>query len=71
MPRDAEILCVQMQQEDVCLWAEVVPERAKVKRRFEIFGTGHPIDPNIDKKYLGTVQLLAGGLVLHVFENLG
>jgi len=68
MPRDAEILCVNVQGESLCVWAEVVPEGCREHRHFEIRDTGQPIDPAMDKKYLGT-GFLADGLVVHVFEK--
>ena len=69
MPRDAEILCVGLQDECINIWAEVVPERHRQMRHFEIRGTGHSIDPSMEKKYLGTV-FLKNGLVFHVFERI-
>lgn len=67
MPRGAEILCVHEQDHRVCIWAEVVTDRHPQQRRFIVRGTGYSIDPNLDKKYIGTV-FLSNGLVFHVFE---
>jgi len=70
MPRDAEILCVNEQDGRIALWAEVVPERHTQVRKIMIRGTGHSIDPNIEKKYIGTVFLEGKALVFHVFERM-
>lgn len=71
MPIGAEILTVQVQNETPCIWALVNPEETKMKRYFEIYGTGMGIycDMGIDRKYIGTFQLNSGALVFHVFER--
>lgn len=68
IPMDAEILSIQTQGNDVCLWALVDP--GMVEQEVVIFcvGTGH--DFWIDKEanyphHLGTVQ--QGVLVWHFF----
>lgn len=66
MPRDATVLCVQVQQDVPCLWAVVNPESPKEKRQFRICGTGHKLDGKVN--YIGTFQLHNGELVFHVFE---
>lgn len=71
MPIDSEILTVQAQHGKPCIWA-MVDDNGKFKtRRFEIYGTGHEIRPLEEykcRKYIGTYQLLGGGLIFHVFE---
>lgn len=64
IPKNAEILTVQLQDNIPCLWA-LVDETAPIEyRSFAIYGTGEPIsNPG---KYIGTFQL--GALVFHVFE---
>ena len=73
MPIDAKILCIDVDQKNgcPCIWALVNPEEAKMKRYFEIYGTGMGIycDMGIDRKYIGTFQLNSGALVFHVFER--
>jgi hypothetical protein len=69
MPTDAEILTVQMQDSVLTLWALLDPTSWPKSRRFEVYGTGHPIDYPHELKYIGTVQ--DGPLVWHVFERLG
>lgn len=70
MPVDAEILCIQTQNETPCIWAKVNPDNNIAKRTFEIFGTGHNIPSAYNRKYVGTYQLRNGDLVFHCFELL-
>ncbi len=73
MPKDAEILTVQQQNGEACIWALVNPDAEKEERVFEIFGTGHNIllgDYNeIRRRYINTFQLNGGALVFHLFER--
>jgi hypothetical protein len=72
MPKDAEILTVQTQNEKPCIWALVNPENDKELRYFEVYGTGHGIhyDMGIERKYINTFQLDDGSLVFHLFERI-
>lgn len=67
MPLGAEVLCVQMQGEQPCIWAKVDPSSAMQVRTFELRGTGHEL--GAVGKYLGTFQMLNGGLVFHLFDS--
>lgn len=69
MPKGAEILTLQMQNSEPCIWAFVNPEAKKEKRFFRIIGTGHLIEPE-ERKYIGTFQLMSGALVFHLYELL-
>jgi hypothetical protein len=69
MPQGAQVLTVQVQGNRPVLWALVDPCQLKRKRRFAVFGTGHDIPDEVGK-YIGTFQLLDGGLVFHLFEVL-
>lgn len=69
MPIKAEILSVQFQGEDLCIWAAVDPTERKHVKIFHIFGTGHPIPEPEKMRYLGTAQQFGGRLVWHVFEQ--
>lgn len=71
IPQGAEILCIQTQNETPCIWALVDPNATVTKRVFEIFGTGHNVPENGNRKYIGTFQLNQGALVFHCFELLG
>lgn len=66
MPEHAEILCVQEQFGQPCIWAIVNPEAPKVERWFCIYGTGNSMRSEY-RNYIGTAQ--TGPLVWHVFEN--
>ena len=72
MPKGAEILTMQLQNEIPCIWALVNPENEKELRNFEIYGTGNNIhcDIGIERKYIGTFQLQSRvALVYHLFER--
>jgi hypothetical protein len=69
MPRGAVVLCVQVQSGTPCLWCLVEPSNKIETRKFRIYGTGHPIERNIPRIYIGTVQVGGGSLVFHVFEE--
>ena len=69
MPNGAEILCVQVQRGQPCLWAKVetadwVPV---VKRAIIVVGTGHKFE-GVGYKYIGSYKLHDGDFVGHVFE---
>lgn len=66
--KDAIILCVQSQRNDVCIWALVDPRAPKQVRIFHIFGTGSGV-PDEDLVYIGTCQTHEGKFVWHVFEE--
>jgi hypothetical protein len=67
MPRGAEILTVQIQDDVPCMWAKVDSTAPIVTRHFGWYGTGHLMrDPF---KYIGTIQRADGGLVFHLFEE--
>ena len=69
MPSGAEILSVQTQYGEPCVWAMVDPTHKRVAKVFHIFGTGHRI-PEANRKFIGTYQLEGGALVFHLFEVL-
>jgi hypothetical protein len=68
MPQGAEILAVQEQRGVPHLWAICDSEAPQVERYFLMYGTGSSINIPYDK-YIGTFQLMNGGLVFHVFET--
>lgn len=72
IPKEAEILTMQTQNEKPCIWALVNPENKKELRHFEVYGTGHNIyyDMGIERKYINTFQLHNGDLVFHLFERI-
>lgn len=68
MPIGAELLTVQMQGNQPCLWALVNPDCGPEKRAISIFGTGHRVNESTGK-YLGTFQVSGGALIFHAFES--
>jgi len=73
MPKDSLLLSVHRVGEDLCLYALVDPNTPQVDiRHIEVVGTGNPIkyDMGIERKFLGTVVLLDGKFVAHVFERI-
>lgn len=79
MPRDTQILSVGTKDGDsVEMWgitgrAENSPvPTPTVERMFTVIGTGHPWrdDPTMEMDYLGTVVLMSGTFVVHVFEGI-
>lgn len=74
MPKDSEILCVQIDQKTniPCIWALVYPDNEKENRYFQLFGTGHLMINHdaINRQYIGTYQYQKGKFVGHLFERL-
>jgi len=66
MPMSAKVLTVQMQKSEPYIWALVNPDEEMVERRFYLYGTGMTITHS--ESYIGTFQMLNGGLVFHLFE---
>lgn len=69
MPQGAEVLCVQMQGAQPCIWARVNTEAVPKPRDFQIFGTGHDASDTEGSRYVGTFQLNGGALVFHLYET--
>jgi hypothetical protein len=72
MPKKAEILCIQTQNNKPCIWALVEPNGIEETRIFEIHGTADEIKELGYPKwrcYIGTFQLNGGTLVFHCFER--
>lgn len=70
MPEGAQILALQVQNGQPCLWAQGDPEKQRQRRHFRIYGTGHSIISIENKRleYVGTYQSLGGAFVGHVYE---
>lgn len=69
MPAGARILTAQIQHGVLCLWAEVDTNEKRVEgRNIEIFGTGHEM-PAGNRTYIGTVQMMEGTLIWHIYER--
>lgn len=67
LPAGAQILCIKMQNGEVCLWALVNPEEKYDEAvKIRCAGTGHLITENVE--YIDTVMMLDGALVFHFFK---
>jgi len=69
MPIGAQILSMQIQNENPQLWALVDEKNATEKRSFITCGTGQEIPEDVGD-YIGTYQIENGSLVFHVFEQI-
>jgi len=70
MPSGSEVLCVQNQSDTPTLWARVPNVHAPMmERKFHLIGTGHQAGTRDLRQYIGTVQIMGGMLVFHVFES--
>ena len=67
IPKDYQILTVQVQNGRPCLWAEVDPKLPMDCVHIVIVGTGHSIHDDDEMKYIGTFQLESGSFVGHCF----
>jgi hypothetical protein len=68
LPKDADILCVQEQHGEICLWAIVEKDTKEFENKiFYIYGTGHDVPWPALQTYIGTVQQRQGTLVWHIF----
>jgi len=70
MTAGAKILSFQVQNGLPVIWALTEEDGPTVKRRFNLYGTGHTLS-DIKQEYIGTVQMFDGDLVLHLFEVFG
>lgn len=68
LPRESNILDIQIQYNKLVMWALVPIEFAPVPRVFEILGTGSlaPEYPRTKREHLKTFQV--GPYVWHIFE---
>lgn len=72
LPKDAQILSVQYQGEDLCVWALVDPDSNIFERvEFKIVGTGFDLeDEDLENyEYLETVQTKSHSFVWHIFRK--
>lgn len=65
LPVGAELLHVDVQHGEICLWAKVDAWAKRENRIFCVAGTGHEL-PDGELKHVGTV--MCGPYVWHVFE---
>lgn len=70
MPEKANILQIGAQHGSLWIWALVDTDNPDETRTFRLYGTGHEIEDLKNLQYIGTVSVMEGRLVLHVFEEL-
>jgi len=67
LPKGARILDIQMQREQLCLWAIVNPACESEQRHIHIATTGSPA--HFERmSYIRTLLFNGGSIVLHFFE---
>ena len=67
MPKNAEIVHVESQDNQPCLWVLVDSENLQEIRQFRVYGTGHALI--FGDTYVGTVAIqTCFRLVWHIFE---
>ncbi len=72
LPVGAEILTVAEQfpgSGSMQVWHRCCPENSKVERAIHVVGTGNPAPNKSKARYLSTVILHSGALVLHFFDD--
>ena len=71
LPKDAEILKVAGQGDEIFLWARLDSTKSKQVRTFRAFATGQQIDDDLNLKFIDTAFVgVDDTLVFHVFEDL-
>ena len=68
IPKDGQILCVQIHKGGIYIWASVDPKMPIELRNIEVLMTGQEMQSHWRREYIGTVQIYNGDIVLHVFE---
>ena len=69
IPTGAKILSIQVQHNQICIWALVNTDNEFEKRTFILCGTGYSISTELQLNFIGTVLLYEGELVIHCFEE--
>jgi len=69
IPEGAHILSVGVQGDQLCVWAHVDPDARLVRRSILMAGTGHRREDLVWSDFVGTVQMLDGQFVFHVFDG--
>ena len=71
LPENAQILTVQVQNDEMCLWAMINPGQShRVENRtICIVPTGLVIQDTNGLAYISTVQMAQGKMVFHIFEK--
>jgi len=67
VPRGGKFLHTDVNDEELCLWFEVLTESPKVEKEIWVFGTGNPIPDDLHISYRGTV--IVGSFAWHIYEE--
>ena len=68
LPKGAKILSVINQFNVACIYAMVDTETTETEKySLQCYGTGHPIRHDDSYKFLGTVAMLDGNFIYHLF----
>lgn len=67
MPESSEIMDVQIQADNIVMWAMVDETSKPTDAKIRMFGTGYIIPSDFEGDYIGTVQV--GSFVAHYFVN--
>lgn len=68
VPHGAEFIHAQEQHDVACLWAIVDSEQPMTKRAIRMVGTGNPAGDVHAENYIGSVLVLKGTYVWHIFD---
>jgi hypothetical protein len=68
VPKGAVFIHVAEQFGTICLWAMVDSEAPLIKRQIRVIGTGLPADDVKIDNYIGSILVLKGTYVFHIFD---
>jgi hypothetical protein len=69
MPHGAKVLHVEAQYSNVYVWALVDDEHTFVEHKFYVHGTGHKADDVADLPFIGSLVMMGGAFVAHVWDG--
>lgn len=70
MPENANIIHLEVQYNELNIWAIVDTKALKEERTFSMYGTGRLLEVAEEEKHIGSFQMSGGSLVFHVFERI-
>ena len=68
MPKGSLVLSAGVQDGSIMVWALVQDDAEQIRRRFAVYGTGHPMLPK-DAALLFVGTVFMGSYVWHVFDG--
>jgi hypothetical protein len=69
MPVGARPLSVGVQAGKAVMWALVDEDAPLALKTFSIVATGRPAPSRAESRFIGTLELAGGGIILHFFEQ--